>query len=317
MRTERLGAQPLLLAVAAVWLAGMPVEAGAGLADAREAAVPADAREAAGPADAREAAGPAGLQDSGAGEPRRSPPDEGPARTGPEGLPEWVSWLAGRFALHVNGASRGADRRMTDSLGFRAYDEDALVQSTHVIGGAGMVDAGGSLRLWRDLSIGASYAQLATSDATTLTGSVPHPIRHGAFRELPMQVLSFPHRQRATHGFVAWRFAVVDRIEASFFAGPSLYNLTQGVVTNVTAREAGGPPFDAVQVDLVQRGEHRRNAVGGNVGMDVTYMATRHFGVGFVVRYTTATVHLPAARTGRLSLRVGGTEVGGGLRFRF
>ncbi len=243
--------------------------------------------------------------------------DERDARSGPEGLPGWILWFTGRFSGHVNGAAQGGSRSMTDSLGFRAYGEDAQVQSMHVIRVAGMIDAGGSLRLWRDLSVGASYAQLATSDATTLTGAVPHPLRHSAFRELPLHELSFPHRQRVTHLFFAWRFPLVDRLDVSLFAGPSLYSVTQGVVTNVTVREAGGPPFETVRVDLVQAGEHRRNAVGGHVGLDVTYMPTRHVGVGFVVRYATATVDLPAARTGRLSLPAGGAEVGGGLRFRF
>ncbi|MCY4660072.1 MAG: hypothetical protein OXF93_09720 [Acidobacteria bacterium] len=243
--------------------------------------------------------------------------DERDARSGPEGLPGWFFWFTGRFSGHVNGAAQGGSRSMTDSLGFRAYGEDAQVQSMHVVRGAGMIDAGGSLRLWRDLSVGASYAQSATSDATTLTGAVPHPLRRGAFRELPLHELSFPHRQRVTHVFFGWRFPVVDRLDVSLFAGPSLYSVTQGVVTNVTVREAGGPPFETVRVDLVQAGEHRRNAVGGHVGLDVTYMPTRHVGVGFVVRYATATVDLPAARTGRLFLPAGGAEVGGGLRFRF
>lgn len=298
MRTERLGVRSLLIAVATVGLAGTPVETGAWQRNAREVAVPDDVRSTDG------------------GHPGRSG-SEAVAQSGPEGLPPWFFWFGGRFTVHVNGASQNGDRRLTDSLGFRAYGEDAQLQSAHVIGGAGMIDVGGRLRLWRDLSVGASYAQLATSDATALTGTVPHPIRHGAFRELPVHELSFPHRQRATHIFVGWRLPLAEHIEASIFAGPSLYNVFQGVVSNVTVREAGGPPFEAVRVDLVQAGEHRRNAVGGHVGVDVAYMPTRHVGVGFVVRYATATVDFPAARTGRLLMPVGGAEVGGGLRFRF
>lgn len=243
--------------------------------------------------------------------------DDRDARSGPEGLPGWVFWFTGRFSGHVNGAAQGGSRSMTDSLGFRAYGEEAQVQSMHVVRGAGMVDAGGSLRLWRGLSIGASYAQLATSDATTLTGAVPHPLRHGTFRELPLHELSFPHRQRVTHVYFGWQLPVLDRLDVSLFAGPSLYSVTQGVVTNVTVREAGGPPFESVRVDLVQAGEHRRNAVGGHVGLDVTYMPTRHVGVGILMRYATATIDLPAARTGRLFLPAGGAEVGAGFRFRF
>ena len=141
--------------------------------------------------------------------------------------------------------------------------------------------------------------------------------RQVAERAVPVQELSFSHRQRVTHAFLAWRLPVVGPVEASFFAGPSLYNVSQGVVSNVTVREAGGPPFETVRVDLVQTGEHTRNAVGGHVGLDVAYMPTRHVGIGVVVRYVTATVDLPGAQTGRVFLPLGGAEVGGGFRFRF
>ena len=298
MRTERGRVQPLLIALAAVALAGVPVETGAWQPGAGAVA------------------GSSAPGSSNGSRPERTAA-QGDAPYGPEGLPTWFSWFAGRFNVHVNGASQGGSHRVTDTLGFRAYDEDARLESTHVIGGAGLLDVGGSLRLWGGLSVGASYAQLATSDRTAVTGMVPHPLRHGAFRDLPVQELSFSHRQRVTHAFLAWRFPVVGPVEASFFAGPSLYNVSQGVVSNVTVREAGGPPFETVRVDLVQTGEHTRNAVGGHVGLDVAYMPTRHVGVGIVVRYATATVDLPGARTGRLFLPVGGAEVGGGFRFRF
>ena len=243
--------------------------------------------------------------------------DERDAGAGPVGLPGWFSWFPGRFAGHVNGVAQSGRRNLTDMFGFRAYGEQAVLQSTHTLGGAGALAAGGSLRLWRGLLLGASYAQLRTSDATLLTGTVPHPIRHGAFRELPPQDLSFPHRQHVTHVFFAWRVPIVDRVDLSLFLGPSLYNVTQGVVTNVTVREAGGPPFASVQVDTVQAGEHRRNAVGGHAGFDLTFMPTRHLGVGLTARYAIADIDLPAAGTGRLRLRVGGPEVGAGIRLRF
>ena len=296
--TERLGVAFLTVAVAMLGPVAAPPAAAASQSPDRDAARPVDG---------------GGFEEAAS---QRSA-DEDDGRSGPEGLPGWFAWFPGRFSVHVNGTAQGGTRRMTDSLGFRAYGGDARLQSTHVIGGGGTADAGGSLRVWRGLSIGASYAQLATSDATTLSGTVPHPIRPGAFRELPPQALSFHHRQRVTHAFFAWRLPIVERIEVSFFAGPSLYNVSQGVVTNVTVQEAGGPPFATVRVDLVQAGEHRRNAVGGHVGMDVTFMPTRHLGIGFLVRYATASIDLPAARSGRLLLPVGGAEVGGGIRFRF
>ena len=236
MWTERVGVPLLAVALAAALVAAPAAEGSQAPAEGAEGVAP-DAER----GRAAEADPPPGA-------------DEGDRPSGPEGLPEWSAWFAGRFSVYLNGAARSAGGPLVDQLGSRAYGEEARLQAEHVIGRAGMLDAGGSLRLWRSLAIGAGYAQLTTSDATTLTGAVPHPIRYGAFRELPPRALSLSHRQRVTHVFFAWRFPTVARTDASVFAGASLYNVAQGVITNVTVREGGGPPFAAVRVDQVQVG---------------------------------------------------------------
>ena len=299
MRSERLRV-PLLAVAAAI---GIAVVTASG-AEARE-------RRSA------DAAVPARGQDPDQDAPPTDPETRA-ARPGPEGLPEWFSWFEGRFTGHANGAAQGrGSLQLRDSFGYRAYGEQARFEAEHVIAPAAMIDAGGTLRVWRDLSVGAGYAALRTTGAATLSGAVPHPIRSGAFRALPPQALSFDHRERVAHVVVAWRMPIIERFDASFFLGPSFYSVTQGVVTNVTVREAGGPPFAEVRVDQVQVGEHTRNAVGGHVGVDVTYMPTRHVGFGLLLRYAAASVKLPSAGEGGVVLRVGGAEVGGGMRIRF
>ena len=226
--------------------------------------------------------------------------------------------LKGRLTIYVNGLTqqRGV-RTFADQFSYRAYGEDAKFTASHAIAASPIADVGGSLRLWRNLMVGGGYAESKTSDITTVTGSVPHPINRNNPRLIESQSLQSTHRVQVAHVFGAWRFPVLDKLDIAAFGGASFFNLTQGVVTNVTAVEAGGPPFSAVKIDQLQRGQHRRNAVGGHVGVDVTYMATRFVGVGFLARYTNGIVEFPAAKAGTLSLSVGGLEVGGGIRIRF
>lgn len=228
------------------------------------------------------------------------------------------TFLKGRLTVYANGLSQQSGaRQFADQWTYRAYGGDAKVSVSHVIASAPIVDVGGSLRLWRGLMAGGGYSASKTLDATVVTGSVPHPINQNNPRVIEARSLQSQHRLQVAHVFGAWRFPVLDKLDVAAFGGASFFNLTQGVVTNVTAVEAGGPPFAAVKIDQLQRGQHGRNAVGGHVGVDVTYMATRFVGVGLLLRYTDGIVVLPAAKTGNLSLAVGGLEVGGGVRIRF
>ena len=226
--------------------------------------------------------------------------------------------LKGRITIYANGLTqqRGV-RTFTDQFSYRAYGEDAKFTASHAIAASPIADVGGSLRLWRNLRIGGGYSESKTSDITTVAGSVPHPIIQNNPRLIESQSLQSTHRVQVAHVFGAWRFPVLDKLDIAAFGGASFFNLTQGVVTNVTAVEVGGPPFSAVKIDQLQRGHYRRNSVGGHVGVDVTYMATRFVGVGFLARYTNGLVEIPSAKGGTLSLSVGGLEVGGGIRIRF
>ena len=98
-------------------------------------------------------------------------------------------------------------------------------------------------------------------------------------------------------------------------AGPSFFQVTQDVVGSVEVREAGAP-FTTVTVSQVPTTSVKKTAVGVNVGADVSVMATRHVGGGFLVRYATGSVDLPAG-SAQVSLDAGGFQIGGGLRVRF
>tara|TARA_B100000029_G_scaffold353472_2_gene346146 strand:- start:872 stop:1702 length:831 start_codon:yes stop_codon:yes gene_type:complete len=228
------------------------------------------------------------------------------------------TFLKGRLTIYGNGlVKQSGVRQFEDQWSYRAYGGDAKVSVRHVITAAPIADVGGSLRLWEGLIAGGGYSASKTLDVTAVSGSVPHPINQNNPRVLESRSLQSLHRLQVAHVFGGWRFPVFDKLDVTPFGGVSFFNLTQGVVTNVTAVESGGPPFAAVKIDQLQLGQHRRNSVGGHVGVDVTYMATRFVGVGFLLRYTDGIVVFPAAKTGNLSLAVGGLEIGGGIRIRF
>ena len=221
-----------------------------------------------------------------------------------------------RLSVHVNQAYQPTVRRYDRSWTFQAYGEQAQFRSREEFGGGDHVDAGGALGIWRGLELGASYTQVSRSGTVEVTGTVPHPLDGGRDRSASPQTLKLSHGQRGTHVYGSWRFRPRDEWSVALSAGPTYFNLRQGVVANVTASETGGPPFADVNVQL-EAGEHIRNGVGFNAGADVTFMLTRTLGVGYFARLTLGSIDVPSSTGARDKYYLGGFQTGVGLRLRF
>ena len=258
--------------------------------------------------------------------PRRQarPDQESGARPGILGrLSDGVSqvFTGGRLRAHVNWAYQASSTQSEIPAAFRAYGEEARFLTRQEFRGGAHVDAGGALRVWRALAVGASYTQMTNAGAAVVNGTVPHPLETGNDRTVPEQALALVHRQRATHAYVAWRVSLRDTFEVDFSAGPTYFNLRQGVVANLIPVETSGPPFPEVGLQ-VETGEHTRNGVGYNAGVDVTFMVTPAtripwVGIGWFARVTGGSVALPLDAASRRRISVGGFQTGVGLRLLF
>ena len=231
---------------------------------------------------------------------------------------QWET-LSGRFTLQINAAWQSSSQELRQTFTEPVYGETARFEAVHDIKGGAMIDGGGSLRVWRELSIGAIYTELNQADSTTVTGTVPHPILFNTDRAIDPELFSLTHRERTTHIFAAWRVPIpqVEGLDVSVYGGPSYINLTQGTITGVGVAESGGPPFSSVTVTDVPIAEYTRNGWGGHIGVNVTYMVTSVFGVGGFVRFSNGTIELPSPEDSTVPTTVGGLQTGGGIRLRF
>jgi hypothetical protein len=109
---------------------------------------------------------------------------------------------------------------------------------------------------------------------------------------------------------------VSDKVEFGVSAGPSFWTVKQDFVSGVEITE-GPPPFNTVDINSVTLVDESENAVGFNIGVDATYLVTRRLGAGAFIRFAGASVDMPTAGGGTVTLDAGGFQVGGGLRVRF
>ena len=220
------------------------------------------------------------------------------------------------LAIQFNGALQLGGQEFPERVTFTAYDEQALFEGSHVRDrSAWSFDVGASLRVWRRLALGATVTQFRHTDLTVVTGRVPHPFFSNQFRLAPGQLLQLEHQEHITHLQILWTQPVWDRLDVTLSFGPSLVEVTQGVVTGIELSEVAAP-YTTIRVDAVTASEQVANSVTGHVGVDATYMIAPQIGAGLFVRYMGGFADIPTLG-GDVSVDVGGVQTGGGIRVRF
>jgi hypothetical protein len=114
------------------------------------------------------------------------------------------------------------------------------------------------------------------------------------------------------------------------FAGPSHFSVTQRLansyVISETVNAALGSDDSRFSETNFIYGEARSSAWGFNLAGDVTIFLNEHAGVGGLVRFSRATIHVKAGSNplrdtlsppATATIAVGGLALTGGLRLRF
>ena len=172
------------------------------------------------------------------------------------------------------------------------------------------------LHLGDRFGVGAAVTWSQMADTATFTGTVPHPLVAERSRMATPQELGLRRKELAVHLFAAWRIPLSQRAELTLSGGPTAVNVTQGTVVGLRFQEGVPPDFDQIGLEA-ETGRQRRNAIGGHVGLDFLYMATRRIGIGYFVRFARATVELPGRGETTVVANAGNVQTGAGFRFRF
>lgn len=224
----------------------------------------------------------------------------------------------GRGFLNVNfGIQVIADDAATTTAEFSLYDEKGTVTSTQAIDKqAPFLDFGGGVRLAGNFGVGFAYSRINVTGTAEVVASVPNPVVYDQPRTATASLNDLDHTENAYHFQALWMLPISDTVDVMISGGPTWFSLTQGVVTTPQITEVG-PPYTTVNM-TVSQSTLTASKMGFNVGADLTFRFANNFGVGGMMRYSSATVTLESAGSGATSdVKVGGFQVGGGIRIRF
>jgi opacity protein-like surface antigen len=244
---------------------------------------------------------------SAAAQARPAPRQSSPPQSGIVGV-----WRA--FAI-VNGLYQATSTDFRDSKTFRVNAEDAQLRTSYALKKGPALDIAGGARIWRQFGVGVGVTRFTRSTVADVSASIPHPFFFSRPRSIAGTADGFSREETAVHLQARALLPISRRLQAMAFGGPSFFHLTQTLATDVHYVESY--PYDAATFQSVDATSAKKSRTGFNVGADVEYFFMRNVGVGGTVQFSRATVDLPSASGGDLSVKAGGAQVGVGLRLRF
>ena len=208
--------------------------------------------------------------------------------------------------VNLSAVGEFQNHRFTDIASFALYTELATVTNTQTVGTGAIFDISGGYRVWRNLSIAIGVSTFnGTSDAA-LTGSIPNSLVFGQPKASSAMATGLGQTDVAVNLQLAWIQSLSDKLDAEIFLGPSLIHVKQDVASPSVV--AGTQNITAATAT-----ESKTTGKAGSAGIDLSYRFTSRYGAGGFVRYLGGEVDLPSAP----KLKVGGVQVGAGLRVRF
>jgi hypothetical protein len=218
-----------------------------------------------------------------------------------------MQWTDKGYISVGGGVQEGSDTLDT-STSFSLYGENATVTSTQKIKGGGLFDIGGAYRVWgNNLLAGVSFTHTTSDTNVALTASIPDPVFHDKPRAVSSTLSGAKHTESAVHINAIWMMPVANKLDVGLFGGPTIFWVKQQTVGVPTVTEPG--PTVTASLDEV-----KKTSGGFNVGVDVQYMIAKRWGVGGLARYTWGSATIAGATE---KLKLGGFQIGGGVRVRF
>ena len=252
------------------------------------------------------------------------PPDDARGR-GPMARP--LAWT-GLVVLTANGGG-ALTQAFSDTVVFPAgvtgtydparlstatADEAARFTSAYRFETGTVFDLSGGVRLWRNLGVGAGVSLVRQAATADVEATAPHPFFYARDRQLSGTRTPLAREERAVHVQALWVLPVGAGFTVTVFGGPTAITVTQTLVTDVRLTQSY--PFDTAVFAGATTEAASASAVGAHVGGDLAYYFSRAVGVGWLTRYSRATVDL-GGPNGPVRLQVGGLSTTAGLRVRF
>ena len=222
--------------------------------------------------------------------------------------------------LDVNfGVAIAAESEFTSARSFVIAQEIGAVAVAYGLPRGGSFDVGGGYLFTPRVGVGISVAGTAHQDVAGLGISVPHPLYFNASDDdVDVTAEALTRAEGAWHLHPVLVAVQTPRLRVRLFGGPSYFRAEQEVVTQIRYDQVF-QLFNRGNVVNITRYDSEKEVGTGwgfHAGGDLSVFFNRVVGVGTVLRISRGQVTI-ADYGGDEDRKVGGTQIGFGLRLRF
>jgi hypothetical protein len=211
-----------------------------------------------------------------------------------------MQWTDKGF-VSVNGGVQAASHNLSATQRFPLFDEDVNATSNAKIKSSGLFDISAGYRVWHNVAASIGYTFASSTSDLHVDGSVPDPVFFDRPHPFNATLNGAKHRESVINLAAVYMMPITDKVDLGISLGPSIFVVKQDVAANLSG---------ANQTPSLSRAN--KTTGGFNLGVDVTYLLGRRWGVGGLARYPWGRVKI-----GDDHLTVGGFQVGAGGRLRF
>jgi len=220
----------------------------------------------------------------------------------------------GRFRVSINGGGQVSSNTVSQSFSVQKNLEAAPITVDMSAKRAPIFDAGIVVRIAGPLAVGFAVSYLTHDSTASITADIPHPFFFNRPRSISGST-PVSRTEGAGHIEAVYELSGGGRLDVLLSGGPSIFNVRQTLVTDVTYSDAF--PFDTATFRAGVTADATKTVAGFNVGGDVTWRFSRTIGIGGLIRYAQAHATVSGANNSAVKIDVGGLQVGGGLRLLF
>ena len=218
-----------------------------------------------------------------------------------------------RGFVTINGGYQLTSTGFSDNVVFTLNVEEGDFDAGYRVDTGAVFDVSGGVRVSQNLAIGVGVSRFSRVDDASVTARIPHPFFFDQHRPISGSAVGLQRQEIAVHAQALWIVPVNNRFDLALFGGPTFVTVTQDLLTKVRFTESY--PFDTATFTGVATRKQSASGVGFNVGVDVAFYFSQHVGVGWLARFSRATIDLALDST--VEVNAGGLHTGGGLRLRF
>ena len=215
--------------------------------------------------------------------------------------------------VSTHGGLQVSTNRLAQASELDKYVEPAPFTAELPKAAVPFLDGGVTVRLWKNLGVGAAVSFLSNRADAEVRAEIPHPFYFDRPRSIAGEA-RVGHRELALHTSAAWLIES-RRLDVLVFGGPSLFRLDQGLVTDVSFDEEF--PYDTATFTEADVVRVQASKTGVHLGVDVTWKRSRRWNVGGLLRYSRARFPLAVDGLDAGTASVGGVMAGVGVRHGF